>query len=224
MIMDAKYLHISYADMFDAVQSDIYSSEQNVMLDKIKHDVQEHFSEQPHRYMHIEGVARCARCLAYVYQADPFICECAGYLHDWDKYLTSEELISDVKRFQIDMGVDPSLVLPLLHGRISAKKLVGMYPQLPDAVFRAIDTHTTGESCPSLESSIVYIADLIEPNRPSYDSIERIRALVGAVDLNTLYLEAYKSTLLYLIESNKYVWPESIEIFNQLIQNNISLV
>ncbi len=220
--MNMKHLDMTYTDMFDAFPQECYTPEQEALLSKIKLDVQQHFSDHQKRLIHIEGVALCARCMAHIYQADPFICECAGYLHDWDKYLEPDEMVDEAHRLDIDMGVNPYLVLPLLHGKISARKLQLRYPELPTEVFHAIDTHTTGETNPSSESAVVYIADLIEPSRPSYDSIEKIRSLVGEVDLNQLYLDAYKSTLLYLIETNKYVWPHSIEIFNALITNESS--
>ena len=212
-----KHETMTYSEMFDAFDQEVYTPEQEAMLSQIKRDVQAHFSDHPKRYIHIEGVAACARCMAHIYHADPFICECAGYLHDWDKYLTPDEMVEEAQRYRIDMGVDPHLVLPLLHGRISACRLQERYPNLPEAVFNAIDTHTTGEIEPTRESAVVYVADLIEPSRPSYDSIEKIRGLVGQVDIDRLYLEAYKSTLLYLIETDKYIWPRSIEIFNGLI-------
>ncbi len=106
--------------------------------------------------------------------------------------------------------------MPLLHGKITAKKLPARYPALPPDVFHAIAMHTSGEPSPSLESAVLYIADLIEPTRPAYESIQKIRSLVGRTDLMSLYIDAYKSTLMYLIENNKYVWPRSIEIFNEL--------
>ncbi len=206
--------------MFDLADEILYSPKQSAMLSEIKSDVRTHFSDHPNRLEHIEGVALSARCLAMLYRADPFICECAGYLHDWDKYLPYDEMISEVSTYKIDMGVDPNLVFPLLHGKISARKLKGKYPDLPEEVFHAIDTHTTGESNPSFESAVVYIADLIEPSRPSYGSIKKTRSMVGNVDLETLYIEAYKSTLMYLINTDKYVWPRSIDIYNKLTHNN----
>ncbi len=206
--------------MFDLADEILYSPKQEAVLSEIKSDVRAHFSDHPDRLEHIEGVALSARCLAMIYYADPFICECAGYLHDWDKYLPYDEMISEVDTYEIDMGVDPDLVIPLLHGKISARKLKDKYPDLPEEVFHAIDTHTTGETFPSDESAVLYIADFIEPSRPSYGSFKKIRSLVGTVDLVTLYIETYKSSLMYLINTNKYVWPRSIDIYNKLTHNN----
>ncbi len=216
--MNGTYASVSFTSMFDACEAPQYTEEQLAIIQVVKADVVEHFTEQPKRLKHIEGVALCARCMAQVYGADPFICEVAGYLHDWDKYLSEDELIAQAQRYNIDMGVELQKVVPLLHGKISACKLKDVYPELPSEVFDAIDTHTTGCTQPSVESAIVYTADLIEPSRPSYDSIERIRSLVGTVSLDELYLEAFKSTLLYLIQANKYVWPQALVIYNELIK------
>ncbi len=214
--MDTKFLNLSYLDMFDALEDPEYSIEQKDELTKLKSDCMSHLKDHPNRFVHIEGVSIVARRLAQIYNGDPYICECAGYLHDWDKYLNHEQSIETARDLQIDLGVDLDLVVPLLHGKITARKLKDVYPELPYEVFDAIDTHTTATVNPSKESAIVYIADLIEPSRPSYDLIESIRDLVGKVSLDVLYLEAFKSTLVYLIQTNKYVWPGSIDILNEL--------
>ena len=218
--MDNTFEHISFSDMFEIGFPKPYTHTQQEILDVIKADVKEHFADHPRRLVHIEGVAKSAYALACIYHADPFICECAGYLHDWDKYLSEDELVKQAEDLGIDMGVDLCLVLPLLHGRITAVKLKEKYPELDKSVFDAIDAHTTGEMTPTLESRVVYIADLIEPSRPDYDSIQSIRSMVGQVDLETLYLEAYRSTISYLKNTDKFIWPRSIEILNYLTSKN----
>jgi HD superfamily phosphohydrolase YqeK len=62
----------------------------------------------------------------------------------------------------------------------------------------------------------IFIADMIEPLR-TRSSLDDLRLLVGTSTLDDLFMQCYSRTILYLIEKRRYVYPESIEVWNAII-------
>lgn len=173
------------------------------------------------RLQHSIDVAKVARRLAKTYGADPDKARLAGIMHDWDKGLTNEQLRDRAYSFNID--VDPMVItdMPwLLHGPTAAAALAQEYPQFGAEVFQAIARHTSGAADMSPLDCIIYIADIIEPNRSFGDmaGIERLRGLVGKLPLGELYFEAFKYTLLFLISTDRVLYPATIETWNMLMR------
>ncbi len=218
--MDESFIPLSFADMLEAQDETVYTPKQIAFLERLTEDTLERFADKPSRLKHTLGVRKTALGLAHIYHADSYTCQVAALLHDWDKYLVGDDLIREAENLKIDMGVDLHLVEPLLHGKITARKVPAIYPEVSASALRAIDAHTTGEMHPTHESAVIYIADLIEPGRPNYDSIQKIRSLVGKVDLKTLYYKAMSSTIQYLEDTDKYVWPGAYEIL-ETIENSL---
>lgn len=173
------------------------------------------------RFEHSVNVAKVARRLAKAYGADQDKARLAGILHDWDKGLTNEELRDRAIELKID--VDPMVLsdMPwLLHGPTAAAFLRKEYPQFGDEVFQAIERHTSGAADMSALDCIIYVADIIEPNRTFGDmeGIERLRGLVGKLPLEELYFEAFKYTLQFLISTDRVLYPATIETWNLLMR------
>lgn len=173
------------------------------------------------RFDHSVNVAKVARRLAKTYGADPDKARLAGILHDWDKGLSNEEL--RVRAAELRVEVDPLVLsdMPwLLHGPTAAACLRKDYPQFGDEVFQAIERHTSGAADMSALDCIIYVADIIEPNRTFGDmaGIERLRGLVGELPLEELYFEAFKYTLEFLISTDRVLYPATIETWNLLMR------
>lgn len=176
---------------------------------------------RPKRFKHSVNVAKVARRLAKTYGADPDKARLAGILHDWDKGLDNTELRERAQKLQID--VDPMVVtdMPwLLHGPTAAAALKKDYPQFGDDVFKAIARHTSGAADMSSLDCIIYIADIIEPDRTFGDmeGIDRLRGLVGELPLEELYFEAFKYTLEFLISTDRVLYPATIDTWNILMR------
>lgn len=173
------------------------------------------------RFEHSVNVAKVARRLAKTYGADPDKARLAGILHDWDKGLSNEELRD--RAAELKVNVDPLVLsdMPwLLHGPTAAAYLRTEYPQFGDEVFQAIERHTSGAADMSALDCIIYVSDIIEPNRTFGDmaGIERLRGLVGELPLEELYFEAFKYTLEFLISTDRVLYPATIETWNLLMR------
>ena len=193
-----------------------YAADQEVLLARIKSDVSDHLSTKPRRLAHSLSVARCAERLAVAYGVDPFLARAAGLLHDWEKACSVSEQIAHAKDLGIDMGVELELVHSLLHGRVAAKVLPARYPELPPAVWHAIAVHTSAAADMSPLDEVLFVADGIEPLRPSSPGIERVRKLVGKASLDDLFWESFSGGIVYVIEGGRYLYPRTIEVYNAL--------
>lgn len=172
------------------------------------------------RYAHSKGVAKTAKRLAAVYGYDPKVARMAGILHDWDKGLSADEVRERARALGVEARPEVIEGMPwLLHGPTAAKALEAEYPEFGSEVFQAIARHTSGAADMAPLDCIIYIADIIEPNRTFGDErgIRRLRELVGKVPLDRLYFEAFKYTLQFLVANDRQLAPDTLEIWNALM-------
>lgn len=175
------------------------------------------------RLEHSVNVAKVARELAKLYGADPDKARLAGILHDWDKDLSNKQAVE--RAVELGVDVDPMVLtdMPwLLHGPTAAAALKRDFPQFGDDVFRAISLHTSGAADMSPLDAIIYVADIIEPNRTfgDLDAIARLRTLVGEVPLDELYFQSFKYTLEFLVSHDRVLYPATIEAWNILMRTH----
>lgn len=186
------------------------------LLARIEADVREHLAPKPRRLAHSISVAETAESLALAYGVDPFLARCAGLLHDWEKASSGAEQEARARELGIDLGVDLSLVRPLLHGIIAARELPSRYPGLPAELWHAIEVHTTAAVEMSPLDEVLFVADGIEPLRPSTPGIERTRSLVGDAALDDLFWESFVGGVVYVLEGGRYLYPGTLEVYNSL--------
>ena len=169
---------------------------------------------KPKRFEHARGVSKTAASLAETYGVDVRKARLAGLLHDWDKEYGDDEIRERARALGVD--VDPYVLdtMPrLLHGPTAAAALARAFPCLPRDVVQAIARHTAGAVGMTGLDMVVYVADALEPGR-DYAGLDEIRALVGRVPLEELYLATFRHVFLSLVERRKRIHPQSIEIWN----------
>lgn len=195
-----------------------YGANRTRYLRRLEADLRSRMAEaKPRRYEHSLSVACCAEAMAVAYGEDPFLARAAGILHDWDKVVPDGELLARAARLGIDLGVDATLVLPLLHGLTAARELPALYPELPPEVFRAIGLHTLGSADMTALDMIVFVADGIEPLRPATPGIQATRDMVAArAPLDEVYWSAFAGGVEYVIKTRRYLYPGTIEVYNAL--------
>lgn len=196
-----------------------YGPAQVELLARAERDLRARMSvAKPRRLAHSLSVARTAEELALLYGEDPFEARLAGLLHDWDKVLDGEEQLAEAMRQGIDLGVEPRLVLPLLHGLTAAGRLPRLYPELPESVIRAIRLHTLGSARMTGLDMILFVADGIEPLRKASPGIARVREMLArGASLPELYWESFASGVSFVIETRRYLYPGTIETYNQIV-------
>ena len=198
----------------------VYTAEQQALIDQLESDLKSHmYHKNPKRFAHSISVGRCAETLARVYDADAFSARVAGILHDWEKLLPDAETIELAERFRIQTEAPYQKIVGLLHGPLAAKTLPVIYPWLSEQILSAIQKHTAGDRQMSKLDKILYVADLIEPLRPDFEAVVTAREVyLQGGSLDELYESAFCGVMMYVISSRSYLYPNSIALYNKMIE------
>ena len=150
-------------------------------------------------------------------------------MHDITKKLTLEEQIKLCDEYGIKIDKD-NIVPKLLHAKTGcefAKRQFGA-EVVDDEIYTSILYHTTGKAGMTLFEALIYLADYIEPTRTFedciklreyfYENIEKDNGDKFEVLRKTLIL-SFDMTIKNLIEENKQIDNDSIEVRNYFIRN-----
>ncbi|KQL48922.1 phosphohydrolase [Brevibacillus choshinensis] len=166
------------------------------------------------RYEHTLGVAKSAKELAVRYGADPAKAELAGYLHDYCKCWPVDKMFEILVRHDMptDLLEGEKELWHAFAGAIVIQTDLGITD--PD-ILQAVRYHTTGRAGMTLLEKVVCVADYIEPNR-NFPGVEQIRQQAEK-DLDAALALALGSTMHFLIEKQKTVFPLTLLAYNDLI-------
>lgn len=196
--------------MEDALSQGFLDARTEELRDRVK----------PKRFAHIMGVSDTAALLAMTYGEDVGKARLAGLLHDWDKGYSDDEIRQRARDLGVDAQVGEWVVenMPeVLHGPTAAAALAYEFPQIPADVLGAIRWHTTASMNMSALDKMIYIADAIEPSR-RFDEADALRSYIGQITLDELYHRVYKFWTLALIESDRVLHPDTINIWNSIAE------
>lgn len=198
----------------------LYTLEQQTLINQLEFDLKSHmYDKNPKRFAHSISVGHCAETLAQVYGADMFSARVAGILHDWEKLLSDADTLELAERFRIQVEAPYQKIVGLLHGPLAAKTLPAIYPWLSNEILSAIQKHTAGDRQMSKLDKILYVADLIEPLRPNFKAVEESRNVyLRGGSLDELYESAFCNVMMYVISSRRYLYPNSIALYNEMIE------
>ena len=198
----------------------LYTLEQQTLINQLESDLKSHmYDKNPKRFAHSISVGHCAETLAQVYGADMFSARVAGILHDWEKLLSDADTLKLAERFRIQVEAPYQKIVGLLHGPLAAKTLPAIYPWLSNEILSAIQKHTAGDRQMSKLDKILYVADLIEPLRSNFKAVEESRNVyLRGGSLDELYESAFCNVMMYVISSRRYLYPNSIALYNEMIE------
>ena len=168
------------------------------------------------RFRHIVGVADVARKLSAVAGCDPFLSELAAWLHDACKELKDKELVVLADRAGLPLSKIEREQGHLLHGpvaAVAAKEELGITNQI---VLDAVSQHTLGFAPMSDLSKVLFLADCLEPGRPTdyTDPIWVALDFGKSNDLEAAIVVACDLGIRHLIESRKPIHPRTVEVRN----------
>lgn len=167
------------------------------------------------RYIHTIGVMETAIRLAHQYGENQKKAEIAAILHDIAKYADVEWM----KKVVIDQQLDARLLdwdAEILHGPVGAWIAQTEFHINDEAILNAIRYHTTGRANMTKFEKIIFVADMIEPNR-KFHGVEELRAFAD-VNLDDAFRACVTHTLSFLIASQQAIYPVSIECYNSLMR------
>ena len=165
----------------------------------------------PHRLSHTLSVAETAVQLAARFGENPCQAHLAGMLHDCAKGLDAPTLQQLIRSSGISTD-ELELSMPaLLHAPAGAALARSQYHVTDAAVLSAIRWHTTGRKNMTKLEKIIYLADMIEPERADFPGLSEIRAL-ALTDLDGAVSMAAARSAAYVAERGKKLHPRTMEL------------
>ena len=181
----------------------------DIHWDKIRQKLKKELDAD--RYEHTLGVAETAERMARIFGEDAEKARLAGLLHDCAKCMTLDEM----KRAAAGLPEDPELnTRALMHAPAGMCLARDKYGVTDPDVLGAIRWHTTGKKGMTALEKIIYLADVIEPNRKSFDGIEELRKL-SLRDLDQAMALALRLSVGHVLSRGKPVHPDSLEALRQ---------
>jgi predicted HD superfamily hydrolase involved in NAD metabolism len=168
---------------------------------------------------HCERVASTAGALARAYDVDVDSARLAGLLHDWDRELGDEALLNASRLHGIELTPTDRAVPYLLHARTGALGVASAFPGISAEVVHAIEAHTVGAGEMSPLDKVVYVADMLEPDR-DFPGVTELRESVGESTLDELYLSCYQRSLIHLVERKRPLHPQTVNAWNALVSGS----
>ena len=185
-------------------------------IDQMRRKLQRRLKKN--RFAHSIGVANTAVKLAKRFGVDETKAYVAGLLHDCAREFENDELPAQAKARGIEIGEVEREMPLLLHSYIGAKMIHEIYGVDDAAIAQAIWRHTVGAADMTRLDKIIYFADMIEPNR-DYPGVEKLRALAETADLDEILLTALSESIIFVVQKNSLVHPETVAARNFLLLN-----
>lgn len=167
------------------------------------------------RYVHSVNVAETAKALARRYGADPQKAYTAGLLHDAAKNLSISQAYEVCGRLEVRLDNIEMENTVLIHATLGAEYIKEQFGIDDSDIVNAVRYHTTGRANMSTLEKVVYLADMIEPDR-TYDEVHLLRKL-SEEDLDKACLAAFTAIISLNLNQGKLIHPNTILARNDLI-------
>ncbi len=139
-------------------------------------------------------------------------------VHDYGKIFDIETLKKAASDNKTGLGREEMEIEPLLHS-LAGDYLVSRDLKIRDEkILRAVRVHTIGAVDMTLEEKILFVADKVEKTR-KYEGVEELRRLAQK-DINLCLIEVYKNTIIYVINKNRRLHPDTSRIWNSICGGN----
>ena len=173
--------------------------------DKIEYKLKKELDRQ--RFEHTLGVEQTAREMARVFGENEEKAALAGLLHDCAKCMPLSQMVKAAKHADVDPVMKESKAL--MHAVAGRCVAQSVYSVQDEDVLGAIRWHTTGHANMTRLEKIIYLADVIEPNRKPYPGLEALRAQCMQ-DLDGAMHTALRMSLEHVKEQGKTLHPDTL--------------
>ena len=145
--------------------------------------------------------------MARVFGVDEEQAALAGLLHDCAKCMPLAQMLKAAKDEDVDDVMKESKAL--MHAVAGRCVAASVYNVRDEAVLSAIRWHTTGCANMTPLDKIIYLADMIEPNRKPFDGLQQLRELC-MTDLDAAMHSALRMSLEYVRKQGKTLHPDTL--------------
>ena len=180
-------------------------------------DILSRLEEQLSRelFRHVYQTAQTAEVLAMRFGADSGRAFLAGILHDYAKERPAKELMAIAQENNLldEIFLQVPFLLHAPVGAILIKKELGINDE---NILDAVGNHTLGRPRMSKLEKIIFLADMIEPDR-DHLGVYALRELC-LHDLDRAMLTALDSTLEHCIRQKRLIHPQTINTRNYFLR------
>ena len=170
---------------------------------------------KPERYLHSLGAMETARKLALKWGVDADRAQIAGLLHDITKNMPDAEQLEMMKKSGVPL-TEEVLACPFIwHSYTSAYYVRDVLGINDGEIFGGIYYHTTGKKGMTLFEKVIYIADLVEPNR-TYPVAKRHYDLAFN-DLDEVVFESARWCLFRNSRDGGFIFGDTFELYNECV-------
>ena len=162
------------------------------------------------RFIHSCGVANTSIEMAKIFGADENKAYLAGMLHDCAKCIQKDKALRMCEDFGVLLDEFELKNPALVHAKLGEMVAMIDFGVDDKEVLEAIKYHTIGDTTMGDLAKIVYVADMIEPNR-SFEGVEKLRE-IAKKDLDRAVAECTKMTVEFNEQKGKKVHPKAYEI------------
>jgi predicted HD superfamily hydrolase involved in NAD metabolism len=139
-------------------------------------------------------------------------------VHDYGKVFNTEELTRLARIHSPGLSEFELGLKPLLHSFVGDFLVSRDFGINNKRILRAVKYHTIGSRDMSVEEKILFIADKVEKGR-KYEKVGKLRSL-AVKDINLCLIEVYKNTIIYVINKNSFLHPDTSRIWNNICGGN----
>ena len=162
-----------------------------------------------HRLKHILGVEETCITLARYHQLDEQQAAQAGLMHDLAKFFSPRKLLRMATEANIPVDEFCLNHPHLLHAEVGALVAHQEFNVNDPEILAAIGNHTLGAPQMSKLSCLVFIADVLEPNRGDNQKLAAMRNL-ATKNLYKCVQQTSDYSLEYLLSKQKIIHPRTI--------------
>lgn len=168
----------------------------------------------PADWQHSLRTAATAAALAERFGADVEKARLAGLLHDYARSIPKHELVDVAVCLGIEVGEVEEEFPYLLHAEVGARLVAEELGIDDEDVLAAIANHTVGRPDMTDLEKIIYLSDMIEPER-TFEGVDDMRAEAER-DLDAAFRLGYSLSLQHLVAAGKLIHPRTIAVWNRL--------
>lgn len=169
------------------------------------------------RYIHVLGVVETAIKLAKINEVDEKKAEIAALAHDIAKNMTIYELKEIIDKNNIELSYDEEENQEIWHSIVGPILAKEVFKIEDEEILSAMRWHTTGKENMSKLDKVIYMADMIEPNR-NFKGVDVLRRETFK-DLDNGVLQGLNHTIKYLLNKDVPININSIKARNYLLLN-----
>jgi predicted HD superfamily hydrolase involved in NAD metabolism len=202
----------------DYIDSSILGAEGKEHIDQLVSRMKELM--KPSLFDHSLGTLEFAMEIAASSQegVDLYRLAVSSVVHDYGKIFSGSQLKKMAITYKLGLDEVELKMKPILHSLIGDFLVSRDLDIKDEKILKAVKIHTIGSPVMSLEEKMLFVADKVEKTR-KYDGIEDLRAL-ALKDLNLCLIEVYKNTIIYVINKNDILHPDTSRIWNSICGGN----